>query len=167
MTDFRKLTAMKFLAKLEHSIQQVQPALQPLVTTQIVKLTIDHGLSPMSAIGFAYFGGVIAELGDIRGGYRFIRLAKMLVDKIRNSEIAGEVLWLSTEILSFIEPLQTANEYRTQGETMAMAAGDIHWACLNKASYCVGLFWSGVKLSVVKEEFTRNGRVSLSFWHIM
>ncbi|KAL7475270.1 hypothetical protein ACHAW6_001191, partial [Cyclotella cf. meneghiniana] len=158
MTDFRKLTAMKFLAKLEHSIQQVEPALQPLVTTQMVKLTIDHGLSPMSAIGIAYFGGMVAELGDIRGGYRFIRLAKGLVDKIRNSEIAGEVLWLSTEILSFIEPLQTVNEYRIQGEAMAMAAGDIHWACMNKASYCVGLFWCGVKLSVVKEEFTCNGR---------
>ncbi|KAL7475442.1 hypothetical protein ACHAW6_001352 [Cyclotella cf. meneghiniana] len=111
MTDYRKVTAMKFLAKLENSIQQVKPALQPLVTTEIIKLTISHGLSPMSAIGFAYFGGMVAELGDIRGGYRFTRLAKALDDKTQNSEIAGEVLWLSTESLSFIEPLQTANEY--------------------------------------------------------
>jgi hypothetical protein len=167
MSDYRKLTAMKFLAKLENSIQQVKPALQPLVTTEMIKLTISHGLSPMSAIGFAYFGGMVAELGDIRGGYRFTRLAKALVDKIQNSEIAGEVIWLSTESLSFIEPLQTANEHRIQGQAMAMAAGDIHWACWNKASYCAALLWCGVKLSVAKEVFTRNGRVSSRFWYIV
>ncbi|KAL3797973.1 hypothetical protein HJC23_013211 [Cyclotella cryptica] len=158
MTDYRKVMAMKFLAKLEHSIQQVQPALQPFVTTQIVKLTIDHGLSPVSAIGFAYFGGMVAELGDIRGGYRFTRLAKALVDKIQNCEIAGEVIWLSTESLSFIEPLRTVNEYRIQGQATSMAAGDIHWACWNKTSYCVALLWCGVKLSAVKEAFICNRR---------
>jgi predicted ATPase len=160
MTDYKKVTAMKFLAKLENSIQQVKPALQPLVTTQMIKLTIGHGLSPMSAIGFAYFGGMVAELGDIRGGYRFMRLAKALVDKFQSTEIAGEVIWLLAESLCFIEPLQTANEYRIQGQAMAMAAGDIHWACLNKACYLATLFWCGLKLSVVKETFTRYRQAS-------
>eukprot|EP00804_Cyclotella_cryptica_P019507 CCRYP_006660-RA/>CCRYP_006660-RA protein AED:0.11 eAED:0.11 QI:0/0/0/1/1/0.5/2/0/852 len=167
MTDYRKVMAMKFLAKLEHSIQQVQPALQPFVTTQIVKLTIDHGLSPVSAIGFAYFGGMVAELGDIRGGYRFTRLAKALVDKIQNCEIAGEVIWLSTESLSFIEPLRTVNEYRIQGQATSMAAGDIHWACWNKTSYCVALLWCGVKLSAVKEAFICNRRVCRKFFRVL
>eukprot|EP00804_Cyclotella_cryptica_P013696 CCRYP_016138-RA/>CCRYP_016138-RA protein AED:0.23 eAED:0.26 QI:0/0/0/1/0/0/2/0/855 len=160
MTDYRKETAMKFLAKLENSIQQVKPALQPLITVQMVKLTIDHGMSPLSAVGFAYFGGMVSELGDIRGGFRFTRLAKALVDKFQSSEIAGEAIWLTTESLCFIEPLQTANEYRLQGQAMAMATGDIHWACLNKASYCGTLLWCGVKLSVVKETFARYGQVS-------
>jgi hypothetical protein len=163
MSDYKKLTAMKFLAKLEHSIQQVKPALQPWVTVQMIKLTIDHGLSPMSAIGFAYFGGMVAELGDIRGGNRYTQLAKALLDKIQNSEIAGEVIWLSTESLSFIEPLQIANEYRKQGQAMAMAAGDIHWACWNKLSYCVALLWCGVELSVAKEAFADNARVRCAF----
>eukprot|EP00804_Cyclotella_cryptica_P019506 CCRYP_006657-RA/>CCRYP_006657-RA protein AED:0.02 eAED:0.02 QI:170/1/1/1/1/0.75/4/900/1170 len=162
MTDYRKMTAMKVLAKLEHSIFQVKPALQPWVTVEMVRLTVEHGLSPMSAIGFAYFGGMVAGLGDIRGGYRFTRLAKMLVDKIQCNEIAGEVIWISTESLSFIEPLQTVNEFRMLGQSTAMAAGDIHWACWNKASYCMALFWCGMKLSVTKETIIRTAKVCFS-----
>lgn len=37
--------------------------------------------SPISALGFAYYGGMIANLGDLRGGYRFTKLAKALIHK--------------------------------------------------------------------------------------
>jgi len=64
LLDPNKVMVLKFLIKLESFIQQVNPALVPFVTIKIVELTIEHGLSPMSAIGFAYFGGMIAELGE-------------------------------------------------------------------------------------------------------
>eukprot|EP00804_Cyclotella_cryptica_P005299 CCRYP_015795-RD/>CCRYP_015795-RD protein AED:0.06 eAED:0.06 QI:0/1/0.8/1/0.75/0.6/5/465/1505 len=155
MSDHKMLMAMKFLAKLENSLQQVKPTLQPLVTIKMVRTTIEHGISCMSSIGFAYFGGMLAEIGDVRGGYRFTKLALALLHKFQNTDMAGEVIWLSTEILSYIEPLQLTNEYRHQGQNIAMSAGDIHWACLNKLIFSSTLIWSGVKLPVVKEAFAR------------
>jgi predicted ATPase len=159
-TDFKKVMAMKFLAKLETSIIQVNPSLLPFVTINMVELTIEHGLSPTSAIGFAYFGGMIAELGDIRGGYRYTRLAKALLDKHPSNEIAGEVILQSTEILAYIEPLRAVNEYRIQGQATAMAAGDVHSACLNKLLFTSPMLWSGANLSGVKEALLKARHVS-------
>lgn len=160
VTDFKKVMAMKFLAKLETSVLQVNPSLLPYVTIKMVELTIDHGLSPMSAIGFAYFGGVIAELGDVRGGYRYTRLAEALLDKHPSNEIAGEVILQSAEIHAFIEPLLAVNEYRIQGQATAMAAGDVHSACLNKLMFTAPLLWSGVNLSGVKDALIKALHVS-------
>jgi predicted ATPase len=165
MTDFKKVMAMKFLAKLELSVLQTNPALQPFVTIKMCQLSIDHGLSPMSAIGFAYFGGMVAELGDVRGGHRYTKLAKTLLDKFPSNEFAGEVIWLSTEILHYIEPYQTANEYRVEGQRTAIAAGDVHWACMHKLLYSSSLPHLGISLSVTKEAMV-NAR-SVRFSHFL
>jgi hypothetical protein len=160
LSDSNTIMAIKFLAKLELSIMQTKSASQPLITIKIIQLTIDHGMSPMSAIGFAYFGGMLAELGDIRGGNRYTKLAKALFDKNKCNEIAGEVLFLSGELLTYIEPLQVTNEYRIQGYSIAMAAGDVHWACMNKMMFGWTLLWSGANLSVVREATATIRRVS-------
>ncbi|KAL3792871.1 hypothetical protein HJC23_004796 [Cyclotella cryptica] len=151
MADFKKIMAMKFLAKLELSVLQTNPALQPFVTIKMCELSMEYGLSPMSAVGFAYFGGMVAELGDVRGGHRYTKLAKMLIEKFQSNEYAGEVIWLATEILHYIEPYQTANEYRIGGQRTAIAAGDVHWACMHKLLYSSSLPHLGVSLSVTKE----------------
>lgn len=51
MTDRKSIMAMKFLAKLENTAQQVRPELQPFITVEMMKLTISRGMSPMSPIG--------------------------------------------------------------------------------------------------------------------
>ena len=51
MTDRKSIMAMKFLAKLENTVQQVRPDLQPFITVEMMKLTLSHGMSPMSPIG--------------------------------------------------------------------------------------------------------------------
>ena len=160
MSDFRKVMAMKFLAELGNALQQVNPDLQPFVTITMVQLTIEHGLSPMSSVGFAYFGGMVGALGDIRGGYRYTKLAKLLLDKTQSNEVAGSVICITTEVLSYVQPQQTAIEYRLQGERIALAAGDVHWACMNKLMYTASLPWCGAKLSAAKKAFVEAGHVS-------
>ena len=160
LSDYKTIMVLKFLAKLGSSLQQVNPTLLPFVTIKIVELTIEHGLSQTSAIGFAYFGGMIAELGDIRGGYRYTKLAKAMFDKIHCNEIAGEVILQSIEVLSYIEPLQTTIEQRIQVQALAMATGDIYCACINKLMISGTLMWSGANLAEVKEAFISSRRVS-------
>ncbi|KAL3804135.1 hypothetical protein HJC23_013654 [Cyclotella cryptica] len=166
MSDFKKVMAMKFLAELGNALQQVNPDLQPFVTITMVRLTIEHGLSPMSSVGFAYFGGMVGALGDIRGGYRYTKLAKSLLDKTQSNEVAGSVICITTEVLSYVQPQQTAIEYRLQGERIALAAGDIHWACMNKLMYTSSLPWCGAKLSVAKKAFADAGRFMEEHGHL-
>jgi hypothetical protein len=93
---------------------------------------------------------MIADLGDLRGGYRFTKLAKALLDKYQSNEIAGEVMWVTSDTLSYIEPLKAIKEYQIRGQKMAIAAGDIHCACMNKLLGLADLLWSGVALSEMK-----------------
>ncbi|KAL3778655.1 hypothetical protein HJC23_008639 [Cyclotella cryptica] len=165
LTDYKKDMAMKFLAKLENSVQQTNTSLQPLVTIKIIQLTVEHGLSPMSAIGFAYFGGMLAELGDIQEGYQYTKLANALLDKNHSNEIAGELIFLSAELRSYMEPLQVINDCRLQGQATAMAAGDVHWACMNKLMCAGTLLWHGGNLSGVREEAVSAGLFSKEHNH--
>jgi hypothetical protein len=58
----------------------------------------------MSAIGFAYFGSLLAKQGSIRAGYKFALLAKNLLDKLNAKDIAGEVINILAEIVSLQMP---------------------------------------------------------------
>lgn len=108
-------------------------------------------MSPASPIGFAFFGSLLAKLDNIRLGHAFMMLAKRLLYRLDAKDIAGEVIGVGIEVQCFVEPMLAANERRTEGESVAMKAGDIHSACLNRALYCLTLLWAGVNLSVVHE----------------
>ncbi|KAL7481036.1 hypothetical protein ACHAW6_006712, partial [Cyclotella cf. meneghiniana] len=166
LSDFKKVMTMKFLSKLENSMHQTNTSQQPIITMKIVQLTVEHGMSPMSAIGFAYFGVMIAELGDIRDGYMYTNLAKTLLEKNQCNEIAGEVLFLSADFLTYIEPLQATAEYRIQGHALAMSAGDIHWACMNKLMFSWTLLWHGANLTAVRDAVDNAGDFSKEYDHI-
>jgi hypothetical protein len=118
--------------------------------------------SPMSTLGFACFGGMIAEIGDLRGGYRFTKLSKALLNKHQSHEIAGEVMWITSDTLSYIQPLQANPAQRIEGLKMAMAAGDIHCACMNKTLWMCDQMWSGIVLSEMKEVIISAKQVSVA-----
>jgi hypothetical protein len=114
----------------------------------------------MSALGFACFGGMIAELGDLRGGYRFAKLSRALLNKHKSNDTAGECIWVTSDILSYIQPLQANPAHRLEGQKMAIAAGDIHCACMNKLLYVADFLWSGATLSEYKEALFSAQKVS-------
>ena len=113
------------------------------------------GLSSVSPVGIAYFGSLLANRGNIQLGYRFTLLAKALLEKLDAGEVAGEVMSVSTEVMRFVDPIQAVREsLAIQGESAAMAAGDIRWACINRLQYCICLFWTCSNLSVANKAFS-------------
>jgi len=83
---------MKFLRKLVAGMGQIMPEKAPFVTQQIIQISLNHGMSPVSPIGFVHFGSNMAKLGDIRGGFNYVKLARSLLDKVGSQECAGEVI---------------------------------------------------------------------------
>lgn len=109
----------------------------------------------MTPIAFAYFGAMLAKRGNIKVGYRFTLLAKALLDKLDSRKVAGEVMSVVAEAESYVQPIQALSELWVKGEHTALAAGDTHFACINRVQHCSMLFWTGVKLSTVREEFAK------------
>ncbi|KAL3822933.1 hypothetical protein ACHAXA_011648 [Cyclostephanos tholiformis] len=153
MSDPSKIMAMKFLARLELSFQYIRPASAPSVTLKMIQLSIDHGMSPVSPIGFTYFGQHVATCGDIEEGCRYVKIARKLLDRIGSKEFAGEVIAMGSQLLHFVKPIQVTIELHHEGYTIAMGAGDMQGAMLNLAFYCGIAFWSTTKLIICKERF--------------
>eukprot|EP00985_Skeletonema_marinoi_P012756 scaffold6228_cov220-Skeletonema_marinoi.AAC.1 len=159
MTDPTMIIAMKFLTKLESGMCQIKPRSVPFVTQQIIELSLSKGMSPMSPIGFVYFGSFISKRGDLSSGYRYVKLALSLLDKV-GKESAGEVICIATQVKIFVEPIQAALEYHNDGYTASMVAGDVFNALLNILfkNSCVHV--AGVKLQTMREEYEKFFRLA-------
>jgi hypothetical protein len=129
---------------------QIMPKTVPFVTQRIIQLTLDHGMSPVSPIGFVHLGSYIAKLGDIRGGYNYVNLALALLDKVGSRESAGEVICVGTQVRAYVEPLQASLKYYNEGYAAAMASGDTIQAGVNLIFSCGSSFYAGVNLKTMR-----------------
>jgi len=153
MSDPSKIMAMKFLWRLQVSLLMGKPSFIPHVTLKMIHMSLVHGMSAMYAIGFVYFGSILASIGNIKDGYRFVKLAKNIVQRFGYKDVAGEVLFMSTHTIGYVEPIQSTLECYLEGYTAALEAGDTTSACLNLLSYCNNLFWSGASLGYTKNKY--------------
>eukprot|EP00984_Skeletonema_dohrnii_P017276 scaffold7833_cov101-Skeletonema_dohrnii-CCMP3373.AAC.1 len=159
MTEPTMIIALKFLAKLEFGMTQIKPRLVPFVTQKIIELSLAKGMSPMSPIGFVYFGAFISKRGDISSGYRYVKLALSLLDKV-GRESAGEVICIATQIKIFVEPIQAALEHHNDGYAASMVAGDVFNALLNTLLKISCMYVAGVKLQTMREEYDKFERLA-------
>ncbi len=152
MTDPTMIVAMKFLGKLEVGMSQIMPESGPYVMQQIIQLSVDHGMSPVSPIGFVHLGSYMARLGYISEGYHYVKLASSLLNKVGSRESAGEVLCMGTQVRSYVEPLQATLEFHNEGFAAAMASGDIIQASLNLIFFCLNAHHGGMNLQTLNEK---------------
>jgi predicted ATPase len=149
MTDPTMIMTMKFLGRLEFTTMLTMPRTVPFVTQQIIQLSLSKGMSPVSPIGFAYFGAYIAKLGDISYGYHCVKLALSLVDKVGSKESAAEILAVCAQVAPFVEPLQSASEYHMKGYAASMTTGDVSSAMVNSIQLESTNIYAGVNLQIV------------------
>ncbi len=152
MVDPTMIIAMKILGKLEVGMSQIMPKLFPYVTQRIIQLSLMHGMSPVSPVGFVHLGSYVAKLGDISEGYRYVTLARSLLDRVGSRESAGEVISIGAQVRAYIEPLQATLEYHNEGYTASMASGDIGQAALNTVLICSSSLSAGVNLQTMREK---------------
>ncbi len=159
MIDPSMIMAMKFLARLEITLYYTRPAGVPIISLKMVQLSIDHGMSPVSPIGFTYLGQHVATCGDFDEGCRYVNIAKKLLDKIGSKDLSGEVIAVGSQLLHFVKPIQVSIELHTEGYNIAMSAGDMPGALLNRAFYCGIAFWSTAKLIICHEHLSQTCRL--------
>jgi predicted ATPase len=153
MTDPTMIMAMKFLGKLGTSMTMIMPRSVPFVTQKMIELSLAKGMSPMSPIGFVYYGSYTAKLGDISEGYHYVKLAVSLLDKVGLRDSAGEVICIATQVKIFVEPIQAALEYHDDGYAASMVTGDVFYALLNTMLRRGCMNVAGVNLQTMREEY--------------
>ncbi|WP_373542399.1 AAA family ATPase [Chamaesiphon sp.] len=92
MIDIPAQLTMKLLADLITPIFTVVPSLIPILSVEMVKISLQFGNTAASAMGYANYGFVISTFfGEIKTGYRFGKLALKLVDHLNAKEFQGRI----------------------------------------------------------------------------
>jgi hypothetical protein len=123
------------------------------VTQRIIQLSLSYGMSPVSPIGFVHLGSYMAKLGDISGGYHYVKLALSLLDKVGSRESAGEVISFGAQVRAYVEPLQAALEYQHEGYAAAMASGDVFLAAGNSMFSNSNSYFAGMTLQILRGKY--------------
>lgn len=82
MTCFRKIAAMRILAKIQIIAHFVNLPLQALLVMKMVNMTISHGLCVHSSIGFACYASYMSKLGNLSHGKGFCAFARVIMDQV-------------------------------------------------------------------------------------
>ncbi|MEM8663781.1 MAG: adenylate/guanylate cyclase domain-containing protein, partial [Pseudomonadota bacterium] len=119
--SLRHLTITAFLSN---------QALWPLVVGTSVRLSLEHGNSPESALAYANYGLILgAFMGRYQDGYAFGELALRLCDKFAGRAPEATVrLVVGAELVPFVQHVREVLPVIDRGYQEALNAGDILWA---------------------------------------
>ncbi|MUG96514.1 AAA family ATPase [Scytonema sp. UIC 10036] len=83
MTEPKALAALQIIASIAPAIHQTAAYLLAIFAWEEVNLSLKYGNAPLSAPGYADFGIVLNTFNKLEEGYKFGKLALMLVDRFQ------------------------------------------------------------------------------------
>lgn len=133
MTDVRWLNAMAMLMKSATNAYWGNPNLVPIIAGTMVRLSLRHGNTGLSAYGYALIGMVLTHaLGAVRLGYELGRFSMELLDRTGDRHLVGKtgLLWHGF-IRHSTDPLRVCASDVLDCYDRASDAGDVE-----NAVYC-------------------------------
>ncbi|OFX20890.1 MAG: hypothetical protein A2V77_24585 [Anaeromyxobacter sp. RBG_16_69_14] len=102
-----------------------------VVLCEAVRLSIQCGNAPCSAVAYALFGATIGpQLGDYRGGYRFGKLGLDLVERKGFLACRSRTSLLFWNCIAFwTEHVSNALSHLEEGLRVGLETGDLNFAC--------------------------------------
>ncbi|KAL9184818.1 hypothetical protein ACHAXT_002595 [Thalassiosira profunda] len=155
MTDRSKLNAMTFLNLLCTCSLISKPLLLPILSSRMLKLTLQHGLCADGIVGLAIAGfSMFLFTDDVLLALQTGRVCEALIAEspqkhLLRSRLCNE-LWGALKMLR--EPVQAVTLELPEMYRSAMLSGDIESAVMCRWLYPCACFWSGaLSLSSVSQ----------------
>ncbi len=156
MSDRTAEAAMQLLGVLFAPVLLGMPGLLPLLGATMVRLSLEFGNAPASTAGYGLHGMILcAFLGEVETGYKFGRLALLLLERLNAQSMKSVTLNLFGSFIqhhqqALLATLPTLKD----GYTTGIETGDFLYAGYNIAAYaCNGLF-AGVEVEALSSELT-------------
>ncbi|RQN35160.1 Predicted ATPase [Paraburkholderia tropica] len=123
---------------------------------KMVELTIEHGVTPESPSGLAWFGVLFAGMYDAPdAGYEYGQAALALIDQHGFEAQRVATLVAIDQVSVWTRPLSFALGYARQARALGRASGDIGMACYACNHIVSDLIAMGEHLSIVDDEVER------------
>uniref|UniRef100_A0A7S2L2X7 Orc1-like AAA ATPase domain-containing protein n=1 Tax=Skeletonema marinoi TaxID=267567 RepID=A0A7S2L2X7_9STRA len=153
MVDRSKIMAMELLVKLHENLTfSGDTTSLPVIPLKMIQISLKHGMTPLSPIGFAQYGNYLALVREeFEEGYRYVKFALSLMKQIPSRAHDGDVIYYSTHTKLAVEPMQNAVENYLEAYKAAMKSGATKYAIASCYLYDTFSFWSGKRLDIVVE----------------
>ncbi|HAI77331.1 MAG TPA: serine/threonine protein kinase, partial [Microscillaceae bacterium] len=157
MTEPFKVGAMQILDSVIAPAWTLNPQLFQRLCYTMVDLSVRYGDSPSSAVGYAFYGGLLCGQGDIENGYKFGKLAMQVVDKYYAKDIKSKVsnLYIST-VMHWREPAKATIKPFLEAVQIGLETGDVEFACYNMVESSHFQFLTGAKLEALSKKYDDN-----------
>ncbi|MBD2527597.1 AAA family ATPase, partial [Nostoc sp. FACHB-133] len=154
MTDASRLAAMRIISNIASPAFQAAPALFWLMACEQVKLSIQYGNAPTSAVAYSCYGVVItAATQDVEKAHQLGQLALNLVERLNAKELKSKTFLIVAEGISFGKShFREIASLLQESYSSGVETGDFGFAGLAAYQKCEYLYFSGLELTELEQE---------------
>jgi len=153
MTDPEVQAAMQVLSILGAPAYLTDSRLFCLLSCRMGKLSMQHGTSGASALGYAYLGNFLGPIFHrYADGYRFVKLACDLVEKHGFIACQAKIYHAMGNVAVWTQPIATAIDFMRATYRTAIETGDLAFACYGVSQPITGFLFRNDPLDTVWRE---------------
>ena len=162
--DREVVASLRILQEVMSTAYLVRPQLVPILTSRMVRSTIEHGLCRESPYGFAVLALVLNAANMIEASARVGELALGLLDRLDDRAVRPSTLHvIACYVHAWTRPLRRSIEAERRVFTVAMDVGDLEYAAWGLHVGLLNTFMAGVELPALLESGARD--VSILRYH--
>ena len=154
MVDPEKIAAMKILMRMIPAAFQSDPVMVSLITFKMVKLSIQHGNTAVSAYGYSLYGLLLCgAFDDINAGSKFGKLALSLLSKFNAPQLKAKILTVvNAHVAHWQQHIKETLSPALEGYATGLETGDLEYAGYCAYIYPVHSFWLGKELEFLEKD---------------
>jgi predicted ATPase/signal transduction histidine kinase/serine phosphatase RsbU (regulator of sigma subunit)/tRNA A-37 threonylcarbamoyl transferase component Bud32 len=167
MTDPYQKAAIRILLSISTAAYITNPILLVLVTISMVKLSIEHGNSPISNGGYVFYGFYLCGVvGNLNAGYQFGQLSLRLLEKFNSPEMKPNIFHnFNSNIRHWKDHARDTIAPLLESVNSAIEIGNLEYACYSAINYCNHKLFTGESLNEVEQKYAQYSQMILKFKH--
>jgi predicted ATPase/signal transduction histidine kinase/tRNA A-37 threonylcarbamoyl transferase component Bud32 len=153
MTDPEVKTVVGLMVALISPAFFVSESLLTLELCKLITLTLRHGNTAATGVGYAWYGLVTSgKFRDCRRGYEFGRLAQAVTERYQGTAYRSRVLFTLGQLSAWVRPLPAVRELYLESFQHAIQSGDYQAASFSRILLSSLPMFMGTELPEVYRE---------------
>jgi len=155
LQDPHKFACLNILQLMFLNCLMLRPELAPLVSMKIVRISLQHGLSPLAAVGYAGFAMFHLSMKRIDAANRFAGLSLKLLEFFGSVEYIPRVYAAVYGVIHpWKNPIRESLEPLLRAHRIGLQTGDLEFAHLCSSSYIFLAYKAGIELNSIMQRWS-------------
>lgn len=172
MRNWKKSAALQIINLVFPSVLRSQPEYALFLVAKGVKLTMRHGLSPLSSMMFSAFGMMVCHpIGFLQEGSRYEEIGWRIFEKFGANDLRSRIYVMRyAYVMPWRDSARACLPSLVAGASSGMMTGDFEIAFINNFEYSFGCILAGYPLREhyetilrVKQQFVGLGQETVMF----